>query len=219
MQCRAIAITALPTSPRSPAVAHSQPKPSTTSSVDPIARPVLRQLPSQARSRQPQHKTNVDACRFPPSAYPAHLLPSQHPSLLVVAEAVSLLQAPIPSMKMRSMMTTVPLAAIPPRHSHAACHSVDKLSDLREALVAQAQLVKAVASTGLSSLDPVPRAPCRSLSALLSQPPRPLQRPHKCRCMREPRASARCLLLRSPSRHQHHRVRSGRSPMRSRSGS
>jgi hypothetical protein len=45
-------------------------------------------------------------------------------------------------MKMRSMMTTVPLAAIPPRHSHAACHSVDKLFDLREALVAQAQLVE-----------------------------------------------------------------------------
>jgi len=167
-------------------VAPSPPKPSTTSSVGPTA-PLVVQL------RQPRPRTSVVACQSRPSACPAHPPLCRHPSPPSVDEAASPRLAPTRLTSLQLMMMTALALANPPPHTRAACHLEHKHSEPCEEMLAQVHPVKAVASTGLSSLDPEPKAPSRRATALPSRPSR--RTPSRFKPMSELRVSARCRLL------------------------
>ena len=133
-----------PTQPLELVEAHSPLKPSTTSSVDPIAHPAAPPHLSQALvlSPRPLHKTNVDACQSQHSACLAPLLLNLLPSVSVPDEVAYRPIAPTPSMRVPSMMTTAPPpAAFLPHPSHAECHLVHKPFEHEREMVAQEQMV------------------------------------------------------------------------------
>lgn len=171
--CPATTATALPLTAlldNGAALSPSRPSP-IYSAADPTARLLLRPLPSPALLPQPQQQINDGACPYPPSDSPEPLQTKGTPSSLHDEAASQLLALILPT-RMPLTMKMAPLAARPPRPSPAACPSEPRHSAEHRMEAAQVQMVKAVASTGLSNLGPVPRALSRSPSGPPS-PPRP----------------------------------------------